>query len=84
MEQKQIYKNIDEILWTDWNPIGCVPRDEYQGYTPEIFKLKIEGADVQTITNKLYEFETINIGLSWDVAKQVEHCKNVAKKIVEL
>jgi len=34
-QQKRIYSNIDNILWEIWNPIGNVPRDEYQGYIPQ-------------------------------------------------
>lgn len=35
---------INQILWRDWDPIGCgVPEDEYQSYVWPVYKLLIEG-----------------------------------------
>ncbi|MDO5615367.1 MAG: hypothetical protein Q4G16_04195 [Cruoricaptor ignavus] len=78
-----IYLEIDEILWNDWDPIGVnefAPRDEYQGYTPTIVKLYKSKADVKTIADKLYEFETQNIG----VFGNYENCIKIAEKIKKL
>ena len=80
-EQKQLYKSIEEILWNDWDPIGgndIAPRDEYQSYTPTIFKLKINGADAETIAEKLYEIETVTIG----ILGNIDHCRQIADKII--
>jgi hypothetical protein len=82
-EQKDLYKQIDEILWNDWDPIGIndfAPRDEYQGYTPTIFGLKINGDDKETIAQKLYEIETTRMGLTGNI----EHCRKIAEKINNL
>jgi hypothetical protein len=82
-EQKDLYKAIDEILWNDWDPIGVntfAPRDEYQGYTPTIFKLKINGADSETIANTLHQIETVTIGVMGDL----DYCRQVAATIVSL
>ncbi len=82
-EQKELYKAIDEILWNDWDPIGVndsAPRDEYQSYTPTIFSLKINGADTETIAKKLYEIETVTIG----VLGSIDHCRQIADKIINL
>jgi hypothetical protein len=44
-----LYDRIDEILWFDWDPIGCneyeAARDEYHSYLPQVFSLAIEGSD---------------------------------------
>jgi hypothetical protein len=80
---KELYQTIDEILWNDWDPIGindAAPRDEYQGYTPTIFSLKNKGADKEVIAQKLFELETKNMGL----AGNIEHCRQIADKIVIL
>lgn len=80
---KELYQSIDEILWTDWDPIGINeigPRDEYQNYTPTILNLKIKGVDKETIAKKLFEIETETIGVLGDIEK----CRNVADKIVNL
>jgi len=82
-EQKKLYKAIDEILWNDWDPIGVndiAPRDEYQSYTPTIFKLKTIGADIETIAKTLHEIETVTIGVVGDI----DHCRQVAERIINL
>lgn len=82
-EQKQLYKRIDEILWSDWDPIGVNDidsvRDEYQSYTPHIFSLTIQGADKTEIAEHLHKLETINMGLSGNI----QHCEKIAQKILE-
>ena len=45
-EETKLYKSIDEILWNDWDPIGVNDfgddaRDEYYGYLPQVYQLKI-------------------------------------------
>jgi hypothetical protein len=46
--QLALYRAIDEIVWTDWDPI-CVsqlqdwPRDEYYDYLPRIFSVASRG-----------------------------------------
>ncbi|MBI5914849.1 MAG: hypothetical protein HY842_05690 [Bacteroidetes bacterium] len=80
---KDLYTEIDEILWNDWDPIGIngiAPRDEYQSYTPTIFKLKTTGADKETIAKTLHEIETVTIG----VAGSIENCRKIAAKIINL
>ena len=79
-KQKQLYNAIDTILWESWNPIGDVPKDEYQGYVPQIFKLKLGGADKFKIAKQLYEFETISMGLHGNM----KHCELVAEKILDI
>jgi len=80
---KDLYEEIDEILWNDWDPIGLndiLPRDEYQGYTPVIHKLKINGADKETIAKTLHEIETVTIGVGGNIG----HCRQIADKILKL
>lgn len=34
---------INQILWRDWDPIGCgVPEDEYEAYVWPVYKLLID------------------------------------------
>lgn len=82
-EPTNLYEAIDLILWNDWDPIGVndiAPRDEYQSYTPTIFKLKTSGSDKETIAKTLHEIETVTIGVMGDI----EHCRQVADKIINL
>ncbi|MES2619260.1 MAG: hypothetical protein V4615_00290 [Bacteroidota bacterium] len=82
-EHKKLYNAIDEILWNDWDPIGVngiAPRDEYQSYTPIIFKLKTNGADKEAIAKRLHEIETVTIG----VIGNLDHCREIAGRILNL
>ena len=77
------YKQLDDILRFDWNPIGISdddPLDEYQRYLPKIHELKKSGAGAAEISSMLYFFETDSIGLTGNI----ENCKNVAQKIMAL
>lgn len=81
-EPTNLYETIDLILWQDWDPIGIndiAPRDEYQSYTPTIFRLKTNGADKETIAKTLHKIETVTIG----VVGNIEHCRKVADKILK-
>ena len=76
-----LYKRIDDILWFDWDPIGIrdiAPRDEYQGYVPEILGLVKAKVDRQTIADRLLELETENMGMSGTI----ENCLRIADKIL--
>jgi len=83
-EHKELYKQIDEILWQDWDPIGINDeenvRDEYDGYIPQVFSLKIQGADKNKIADYLYQMETINMGINGNK----QNCELVAEKIINL
>ena len=83
-EHTELYKQIDEILWHDWDPIGINDeenvRDEYDGYIPQVFSLKIQGADKNKIADYLYEMETINMGINGNK----QNCELVAEKIINL
>lgn len=77
-----LYKMIDDILWTDWDPIGVndiAPRDEYRSYVPEILSLVKSGAVKEEIANRLYKLEKDNMGMFGSR----EHCITVANKIIE-
>ena len=84
-EQIKIYKDIDEILWSDWDPINLNafddwPKDEYKSYVPTIFSLKIKGENIEAIAQKLFEIQTNRMGIKIGYEK----CKRVAEKIFNL
>jgi len=81
IEDIQLYKKIDEILWADWDPIGIKlldgPRDEYQNYVPQIFSLKKNGADGVEIAGFLFKVEIEYMGLNG----LFDRCLAIADKI---
>ena len=77
-----LYKQIDDILWFDWDPLGIndiAPRDEYQSYVPEIFGLVKSNADRQEIAGRLFKLETENMGMGGTL----ENCLEIADKILD-
>ena len=69
----------------DWDPIGVNdyngwPDDEYNGYVPQIFKLKTQGASREIIAHELHKYEIENMGLPGDK----NHCLEIAEKIIDL
>ena len=80
IDQKILYKKIDEILWFEWDPIGVnvyeEARDEHDSYLPQIFSLKIHGANKGTIAALLFKIETETMGL----VGNIEHCREIAGK----
>ena len=78
-----LYKKIDDVLWFDWDPIGVndiAPRDEYQSYVPEIFRLVKARADRYVIANRLLKLETEDMGMSGTI----ENCLRIADKILAI
>jgi hypothetical protein len=54
------------ILWAAWDPIGGVPRDEYENYAPRIASLLRRGAEPDEVAAMLGEIRTETIGLPPD------------------
>ena len=82
-EQLKLYKSIDEILWIDWDPIGVNKfgvRDEYNGYLPQVYQLKISGSSKVEIAKYLYEMVTERMGME----STMEFNEQIAEKIVAL
>lgn len=79
-----IYKRIDDILWFEWDPIGVnefhEARDEYQGYLYQIYDLKKSKESIESVADELYKIETGNMGL----LVNIERCRQVAKRIIEI
>ncbi|HYE54316.1 MAG TPA: hypothetical protein VD996_05715 [Chitinophagaceae bacterium] len=67
------YRQIDDILWNDWDPIGVndyeEPSDEYYSYIPEVYKLKLQNATAEEIAQYLLKIETDNMGLNGNIER---------------
>ncbi len=68
LDDISIYKQIDEILWLEWDPLGVNSfeevRDEYYSYLPRIFELKKQDADAEVIAKVLYNITVETMGLT--------------------
>jgi hypothetical protein len=83
MNEEQLYRSIDQILWGDWDPIGMndvLPRDEYSSYVPQTATLVIKQRNVHRIAEELYQIETVEMGLPGNFAA----CIEVAEKLIKL
>ena len=82
-EQVEMYKTIDDILWSDWDPIGINKigvRDEYNSYLPQVYQLKVGGATEMEIAKYLDEVVTERMGME----SNMEFNKKIAEKIFAL
>jgi hypothetical protein len=81
-DQLAFYQCVDELLWSDWDPIGInqnpEARNEYYGYLPEIFKLAMQGASESEISKQLLNFERSSMGLSGNDI----NCSRVARLVL--
>lgn len=78
-----IFHRIDNLLWSDWDPLGLndiAPSDEYHSYVPEIFRLVKSKASRQEIADRLSKFETENMG----IIGSAENCLQIADKILRI
>jgi hypothetical protein len=79
----EIQESIRKILFYDWDPIGINdfgPDDEYDSYVGGIYRLLASGADEYKIIERLYQLETIGMGLNGNR----ERLKSVAEKLLKL
>jgi len=79
----EIQESIRHILFYDWDPIGINdsgPDDEYDSYVGGIYRLLTSGASEYQIIERLYQLETISMGLNG----YRERLKNVAEKLMKL
>jgi hypothetical protein len=61
--KRQGEEELRLILWAAWDPIGGVPRDEYESYAPQIASLLRKGATPEAVAAALGEIRTETIGL---------------------
>ncbi len=79
----EIQESIRHILFYDWDPIGINDSgldDEYDSYVGGIYRLLTSGASEYQIIERLYQLETISMGLNG----YRERLKNVAEKLMKL
>ena len=83
-KQLELYRGIDEILWSDWDPIGInlLPsnRSEYQSYIPVIFSMVLKNASSLELEQYLDDVVKNRMGLR----SSKKSNKPVAEKIVAL
>lgn len=79
----EIQQSIRQILIYDWDPIGINAvglDDEYDSYIGEIYRLLKSGASECQIIERLYQFETISMGLNGNR----EMLKSATEKLMKL
>lgn len=78
-----IYKEIDDILWFEWDPINVnnlAPRDEYLSYLPKIYALKKSNASEEEIAAHLSSIESERMSIE----SVMSECLRIARLIVQL
>ena len=81
---KEIQERIKQVLLHEWDPIGVsdIPeaQDEYDSYVGGIYRLLASGASEYQIIERLYNLETVSMGLTGNR----ERLKRVAGKLAGL
>ena len=58
-------RQVDRILWAEWDPIGCgVPDDEYTFYARIVADKAMQGETAEQIKDYLYWAESDHMGLT--------------------
>ena len=82
---REIMKQIHDILWNDWDPIGVReiggPEDEYDSYIGGVYRLLSEDSSEAKLLDHLHQMETDTIGLSPGDRKRLVP---VVKKLMEI
>jgi len=80
----EIREAIRQVLLHEWDPIGVsdIPaaQDEYDSYVGGVYRLLASGASEYQIIERLYNIETVSMGLPGNR----EYLKGVAEKLVKL
>lgn len=78
-----LYKQIDDLLWFEWDPIkvnNLAPRDEYQSYLPKVYELKKGKMSKEAIASYLLSIERNQMSMDGNR----NECLRIAKLITEL
>jgi len=82
--EQNFYNRVDEILFYKWDPIGVSDenwsRDEYQSYTPQVFRIALESTTPERLAEYLNKTATERMGLN----PVKEHDTKIAKMILDL
>ena len=78
-------RQVDQILWAEWDPIGCgVPRDEYTSYAIVVAAKAANGESAEQITDYLHWAENDNMGLACTREQAQNRVANIVAKIRSL
>jgi hypothetical protein len=82
----EIHDSIRQILYRDWNPIGCggeieLPEDEYDSYIAPVYRILSGSRSEQELIECLFRLERDDIGLP---CKSTELLRPVARRLLEL
>ena len=66
-QDKELLGRVSEVLYDLWDPIGgagdFLPRDEYESYVPQVFRLLKGSVDGKDVAEYLHWVTTERMGL---------------------
>jgi len=81
----EIEDSIRQILYRDWNPIGCpVPEDEYDSYIAPVYRILAGSRSEQELVEFLFRTARDSIGVACETAEHFEKMRPVARRLLEL
>jgi len=84
---RQIQKEISEILFEFWDPIGfkeVLPRDEYDAYVGKVYRALFDGKGELGVVRLLTDLENSYIGCRASYAQKQEAAKRLCALDVRL
>ena len=84
---RQIQKEINDILFEFWDPIGfnaALPRDEYNAYVGKVYRALIDGKGELGIVRLLTDIENSYIGCRASYRAKQETAKRLCALNVHL
>jgi hypothetical protein len=82
----EIQNSIRQILYHDWNPIGCggeieLPKDEYDSYIAPVYRVLVGSHSEQELVDCLFRMERDVIGMPCGSPEQL---RPVARRLLEI
>src|SRR5688572_10364363 len=86
-KRAKIRKEIDLILWKDWDPIGVnedgvYARDEYRNYVQQILNLVCNEGTADQIADRLFEIETKLMRLAGNKLRCIKIANMITQRYV--
>ncbi len=75
-----LWTEVRRILWADWDPIGAVPEDEYDGYVWQVIARVSRGESAEAIADYLDWASNVNM----DCPQPRERNLAFARRLAEL
>jgi hypothetical protein len=79
-QARRIYSEINDILFTYWDPIGIsavAPKDEYEAYVADVYRALANDKSERALVRLLTTIENQRIGLRAPVGRKTDAARRL-------